>query len=524
VRCPARATTRPGAAVAARCSRAAGRCAAVCIWLAASASGGGCASRASVSEIAAIYDHVHGDDRALARHDPIVVVPGFLGSTLAVESTGEVLWGRFLGRSQRPRDPAFIRALALPVADAPLAQLRDDVVVTGAMRVAELDIGRTHVEVNAYPGVLSGILVGWDAGDAPTMGRLTRAARDSADTQLPLLDEVGYDWRRDVAESAATLHTHLVEAHAHAVAKRRALGLPSDDVRLDVIAHSTGCLVLRYYLRYGTQPLPDDGSLPPVTWEGHALVRRAVLVAPPNRGSLSAFETLRAGGKPIPVLPRFSAPLLGSFVSLYQLMPPPAQAMVVYGDGAPIDLYDVGVWERYGWGLFAPDEDDVLRAMLPEAGDRGARVAIARRYTARALARARQFHEALSSPASPPPGTTLHLFAADGIATPRQLVIDRASGNVLRRETGPGDGVVPRDSALADVRPFDSDLRPLVGPVDWESVHWVRGDHLGLIGEPGFVDNLLFMLFEDPRWTLPVDDAPAVDDPSQAAELLAPAR
>ncbi len=42
-----------------------------------------------------------------------------------------------------------------------------------------------------------------------------------------------------------------------------------------------GGLVLRYYLRYGAQPLPEDGSIPRLTWAGAANVANAILVATP---------------------------------------------------------------------------------------------------------------------------------------------------------------------------------------------------------------------------------------------------
>lgn len=466
-----------------------------------------CSHDPTVSQVAEIYDHHPLDDRAIERHDPIVVVPGFLGSVLRDRGTGELVWGRFLGRSNRPRDADYVRSLALPVADAPLAGLQDKVEVVGAMRVAEVDLGRRTTTINAYPGVLTGILVGWDEDDRPTRSQLTHNAKKADEDQIPLLDQVGYDWRRDIAESAATLHEHLVEARSIALAHRRSAGLPTEDVRLDVVGHSTGCLVLRYYLRYGTQPLPEDGSLPDLNWAGAKLVRRAILVAPPNRGSLSAFESLAHGGRPFPILPHFPAPLLGSFVSLYQLMPPPAQGMVVYEDGVAVDLYDVSVWERHGWSLFDPEERETLSSLLPDAVDDTERDSVARAYMARALQRARQLHEALAVPQAPPHGTTIHLFAADGLSTQRQLVVSRDDGQVVDRREGPGDGTVTRGSALADLEPFDSDLRPLVGPVEWSSVHWVEGDHIGMIGEAVFIDNLLFMLFEDPRWSAPTTPA-----------------
>src|SRR5439155_27036 len=78
-----------------------------------------------------------------------------------------------------------------------------------------------------------------------------------------------YDWRRDLIETARRLHDTL-ETLAEAC------GDPA--ARFNVIGHSMGGLVARYYLRYGTAE-PDAG---PVTWAGARRIANLVLVAVPN--------------------------------------------------------------------------------------------------------------------------------------------------------------------------------------------------------------------------------------------------
>ena len=60
------------------------------------------------------------------------------------------------------------------------------------------------------------------------------------------------------------------------------------DARFNVIGHSMGGLVARYYLRYGTAE-PEEGA--PVTWAGARRIQNLILVAVPNGGGRP-----RAGG------------------------------------------------------------------------------------------------------------------------------------------------------------------------------------------------------------------------------------
>lgn len=498
----------PTAVASPACSTALSACRSLAALTLALVGMNGCASKRTVQEVAQIY--AYDDQRTVTRHDPIVVVPGFLGSYLEHPETGEIAWGRFFGKGHRPSDPHYAELLGLKIGDAPLHTLRDALQPTRVMRVAELELGRRTVQVNAYPGVLTGILLGPEHGTRLTERPLTRSAKKAADGDIPLLDGVAYDWRRDIAESAMLLDEHLDHCLAVAHAHRRAVGLPLDDLRLDVVGHSTGSLVLRYYLRYGASPLPEDGSVPPPTWAGTEKIRRAVFVGPPNFGTLSAFRSAAYGGKPDAILPYFAAPILASFVALYELMPPPSRRAVVYPDGTPVDLYDPKVWEQHRWGLFSEEHADTLAALMPDIDDPERRLVIARRYQARVLARAKQFHRAVGSAVSPPPHTTFHLFASDSEPTPRTLVISRETGKPIEVRMASGDGTVPRSSALADLDPFDSELALLRGSVEWTSVHWVDGEHLGMIGGPDLVDNMLFLLFEHPVRARP----PAHADPS----------
>jgi hypothetical protein len=54
-------------------------------------------------------------------------------------------------------------------------------------------------------------------------------------------------------------------------------------------------------------------------------------------------------------------------------------------------------------------------------------------------------------------------------------------------------------SALLDERAGGSWSPGLVSPIDRTRVNFLFTDHLGLTRDPGFTDNLLFLLLEAPR-------------------------
>ena len=79
--------------------------------------------------------------------------------------------------------------------------------------------------------------------------------------------QFAYDWRKDNIENAARLHALLREKQAYIREKyRERYGINQAEAKFDVVAHSMGGLLTRYFLRYGDQDLPDDGSLAELNW------------------------------------------------------------------------------------------------------------------------------------------------------------------------------------------------------------------------------------------------------------------
>jgi hypothetical protein len=455
----------------------------------------GCTARLRGPALGPLYDQAA---RYLDEHrNPVIVIPGILGSRLRDEESGRVVWGAFAGSYANPETPDGARLVGLPMIEGvPLADLRDGVTPNGVLDRLKVSLVGLPVELNAYLYILGTLGVGGYRDEL-----LARAgAVDYGGAHFTCF-QFDFDWRRDNVENARRLHQYILEKRAYVQREiERRFGTPDADVQFDIVAHSMGGLIARYYLMYGDVDLPADGSAPNLTWAGAAFVHRAVLVGTPNAGSVKAVTQLVEGATFAPVLPTFGPAVIGTVPSVYQLMPRTRHRPVVDGGSEieAVDIYDPSVWERMQWGLASPKVERTLSWLMPGVSDPAERHRVAREHQRKCLERARAFAEALDRPADPPRGLELHLFAADSQPTDAVATV-RPNGRLRITERRPGDGTVLRSSALMDERqgqPWEPGLK---SPIAWTDVTFVFADHLGMTHNPVFTDNLLFLLLERDR-------------------------
>lgn len=444
----------------------------------------------SMPDLGTIYSkaaRAHGPGR-----NPVIVIPGILGSQLVDGETGRVAWGAFGSGSANPNRPSDARLLALPMGKQPLSGLRDGLTAPAALDRARLRLMGLPIDLVAYANLLGVLGAG---GYLDESFRSVDYGKDHYTCfQFP------YDWRRDNIENARLLHTFILQKKAEVEAENlRRFGHTGAPVKFDIVAHSMGGLVARYMLMYGGDEPGADGTLPPLTWRGARNVDKVLLVAPPNDGSLLALQQLLTGFRPAPILPQYPAALLGTMPAVYQLLPDPAlQPVIDAQSGQALDYLDPAVWEEQQWGLLNPAADKTLVHLLPDIGNPEERRTVAKQYLQTVLQRAQVFRAALQRPHRLPKGLQLHLYAGDAVGTPAALAVSKA-GRLDVTDWAPGDGTVLRASALGDRRTPAQQAQSVRSFVPWTQVMFLQTSHLGLTKDPTFADNVLYTLLLSPQ-------------------------
>ena len=392
----------------------------------------------------------------VSRDAPIVVfLPGTLASTLVDSRTGEMVWGLDDELSVDPREPEGLRRLSLP-----LDPVATDVGAAGdAMRPVDA-LRRARERIVGIPvslAIYEDALDGWSAAGLPETAPMQVPANGPALVAFP------YDWRRSIVDAAQALGAAL-----------GARGPGAQKTRL--VGHSMGGSVALWYLMYGTAPLDSAGAPPPLTWAGAEHVERAVLVAPPLRGSVIAVRNTVNGNKIAgPIVPTYPPTMLATHPSSFELMPREEAQTVIDPQGDPIavPLLSAQTWRDLGWGLSDPAEARNIAILARDAAD-GSQRAGARQ--AALIERGKAFHRAVDRPLDPPEGLSITVIAGTGVDTPRTVAVGSEGGRVSVLGNGDGDGTVLLSSALAGFEDAAAHPRKTAITVDAE--------HMRILSDP----------------------------------------
>lgn len=358
-----------------------------------------------------------------ARHTPVILIPGVLGSRLTRGVGGAEAWPG----STRKLLTSRYSELALRVDPETLEPLDDGLVASGLFDAA----------------------AGQDF-----YGRIVRELSESSGYQIATPGErmerpksrlylFPYDWRQDNVITAGKLDRFIEQI-------RRDYGDPA--LRVDVIAHSMGGLVVRYYERYGTADVLGGNTFN-VTGAGAAKLRRVVLLGTPSQGTVNAVHSFLNGYRV--ALSRLPTEGVALMPALYQLFPHPLVDWVVDINGQALrrDLFDVRTWRQYQWSIFNPG----VRRRVQRQAALWPKQAVLERWFEKQLGRSRRFVLALMVPTGEVGLIDPLLLGGDCIPTPRRLVIEHLEGN-----------------ALARLRP-EQIARPLPG-VDYDLLMYEAGD------------------------------------------------
>jgi pimeloyl-ACP methyl ester carboxylesterase len=460
---------------------------------------GACASGPKDPDIALTYNRIAAAESPY--RNPVIVIPGVLGSKLKDIRTDQPVWGAFVAGAADPQTDEGLKLITAPYIypDGSLTNW-SHVVPNGALTEVKLQLLGIPLKVAAYAQLIDALGAGGfreqQIGDAN--GELY-------DDNHYTAYQFDYDWRLSNADNAAKLFNFVQQVRAR-VSKEyeRKFGIKNADIKVDIVAHSMGGLLTRYMLRYGDQGLPKDGSDPNLDWSGSLGVERVVLIGTPNAGSPNALNELVEGKNyGWPLLPFYNQAVLGSFASLYELMPRDRHNAVVMKDGSPVgSIYDIKTWEKHQWGLMNPKMEKTFKRLFPEINDPEELQAVVHNTLKTHLENAKRFNKALDIPAAPPERLIFNMVLGDADETDRVLAFDQEKGKFRTVQTAPGDGVVPRYSALMDERADGDDTiwtPRLRSPIDFDSVVILPYEHIALTQSKVFIDNLLYWLLVEPR-------------------------
>jgi len=226
----------------------------------------------------------HGIDR-----NPVIVIPGLLGSRLRDPASKQIVWGAFDGNAADPGTADGARLVALPFTDmtTPGAGVKQD----GVLDRIKIRVAGIPITLQAYAEILNTLGVGGYRDEALGLAGQVDYGNDHF-----TCFQFGYDWRQDNVINAQNLMAFMKEKRAYVQAEyARRYGVRDAPVKFDIVAHSMGGLLARYALLYGDSDLPADGSLPPVTWGGRGVYG----AADPGRHAERGFcrWVPRAGGR-----------------------------------------------------------------------------------------------------------------------------------------------------------------------------------------------------------------------------------
>ncbi|MGQ0428739.1 MAG: esterase/lipase family protein [Gammaproteobacteria bacterium] len=409
---------------------------------------------------------------------PVVVVPGVLGSRLVARDTGREVWP---GSTTRLLTSSY-RELALTIDPATLEPLDDGLIPSGLFDAAA---GRDF-----YRSVLHAL----EQAGGYQPGRPGVQEQDGIPRYYPF----PYDWRQDNVATVRRLDALIEQI-------RRDYGDPR--LRVDVIAHSMGGLILRYYERYGTADGLDDNMFP-VTGAGAMKLRRVVLLGTPNQGSVTAVHSFLNGYRV--GLASLPTEAIATMPALYQLFPHPLVDWIMTADGQPLsrDLFSVELWRHFQWSVFDPR----VRRRIEEPGGAWPDADTFERWFEKRLERARRFVWSLIVPVDGVQLVTPLVFSGNCVPTPARLVVEEAGGDsvvrlrpeqILNPVPGvdyerlmfePGDGSVTKSSLLGRQELDPSVPRHEYAHLEFEQAFFICEEHGALTANLNLLDNLLHHL------------------------------
>lgn len=414
-------------------------------------------------------------------YNPVIIIHGFAGSRLRNTQSKRELW-----------PPGLPEVLNLETYELAL-HINPDTLASDSFDIEAYALFAQYGAVDFYQGLIRTLSQpgGYKAGKPGTPAKANERRYYT----------FVYDWRDDIVKSARKLDTLVSQI-------RQDYGMP--ELKVDIVAHSLGGLITRYYARYGTRDVLVDDNFD-ITNEGAKRIHKAVLMGTPNLGSVTMVYTYITG---LGVGP-FGLPseVLTTMPAVYQLFPHPMIPWLVDINGNNVDasLYDVRTWKRYHWGIYDPKVAARILEMAPDPEQGKLRLDLLRRYFARQLERSERLSWALSIKNENTPLRYI-MFGGDCELTPAKILVEKVYDkyevrvfpnrienpkpeiDYSRIMLQPGDRRVTKPSLLSreSLDPTVVRHHRISAPIQYSIMFCVKHDNL--TGNIHFQDNLLNIL------------------------------
>ena len=404
---------------------------------------------------------------------PVIFIHGLFGAELrSVQEPDQVCWGDFAFGNML--DNSMFYDLALPLSKG--AVVKDLIAARLLERSRKSFLGIAGYEEN-YSEFINML---------KAMGYVPEKCALPENCHYSTLFVFCYDWRKSIDENAALLADFIAEKSAY-LTERYKVANRQQEVRFDLVGHSMGGLIARYYVQFGRSKLGRKcDPLPRASWYGKKYVRNVVLIGSPLGGYADTLLEMVYGLKLTGMAPRCPAGVLATFPSYFQMLPDAAMQSVEFAEsGIVADIFDVALWRKYQWGLLKNSSANraLLQKMYPTLTEEQRRETVLENL-AQNLEQAGRFKLLMARPMGiPPEPLRFYSFASAGIATAGKIVINDATGDISVAATVPGDGKVSWASAR-----FAAPVRR--NPVVWSGCITLDGSHMGILSNPLLAFNL----------------------------------
>jgi len=421
--------------------------------------------------------------------NPVIIIPGMIGSRLVNKATGKTVWG-----SLRLEQIFFLSErddISLPIDKLPLSENRDNIESEGIIDKYKFPVG--IIQFKVYRELLDMFEdVGYKLGDIDN---------PKPEDTLYIFD---YDWRRDCVETAILLAEKIDQI-------KEARGRPNE--KFNLLCHSMGALIARYYMRYGGRDVLDQYPNFKPTCKMARNIKRLIIIAAPNLGSLPVFQFLHRGLDLtiIEYLPH----ILFTMPSLYQIIPFKGVKAFIdeEGEDLDVDLYDVANWKKYGWSIYSDKMVTFTRTRFKQKykedwEERFSQFEEMRnRFVEAALDRAHRFQRSLSFRPQMKNTCEIILFGGDTEWTLNKAILKkdkhgkwhtvfwdpRLKDKILK----PGDTIITRESLLGFPTAGVTRKGWVNSPIDISFALFVTQRHENIHKNSTFQDNLIHILLGD---------------------------